>query len=110
MPFCADGSRRRRPDADIARYALRVDGKVSRALERVSAPERQRLLRAILALGRDPLPDGDHRKKLAGVRPPLYRLREGPWRVLYRIGRDSVDVIDLIRRKDLELWLRRYRR
>lgn len=81
-----------------------------RALERAPAPERERLLKAILALGRDPLPEGDRRKKLSGVRPPLYRLREGPWRALYRIRGGSVDVIGLIRRKDLSLWLRRYLR
>lgn len=78
-------------------------------MERLPARERERLLQALLALGRDPLPEGDHRKKLAGVRPPLYRLREGPWRALYRIEGENVDVLDLIRRRDLDRWLRRYR-
>ncbi len=67
------------------------------------------MLEAILALSHDPLPEGDHRKKLSGIRPALYRLREGRWRALYRIGRDHVDVIDLIPRKALDLWLRRSR-
>ncbi len=79
------------------------------ALARVPAAERDRLLRAILALGQDPLPQGDHRKKLTGIRPPLYRLREGSWRAMYRISGENVDVIDLIRRKDLDRWLRRSR-
>ena len=78
-------------------------------MERLPARERERLLQTLLALGRDPLPEGDRRKKLGGIRPPLYRLREGPWRALYRIDGENVDVLDLIRRRDLDRWLRRYR-
>jgi mRNA-degrading endonuclease RelE of RelBE toxin-antitoxin system len=43
------------------------------------------------------------------VKPALYRLRQGDWRAIYAIEGRTVRVLDLIRRRDLELWLRRRR-
>jgi len=67
------------------------------------------LLEAILSLSDAPLPDGSRRKKLTGLKPPLYRLRYGDWRAIYEIEGRTVRVLDLIRRRDLERWLRRRR-
>lgn len=71
--------------------------------------EHARLLRAILTLEEEPLPDGQQRKKLRGFDPPLYELRIPPWRILYRIGTEQVRVLDVVARKDLERWVREHR-
>lgn len=93
--------------ADIAKFDLALDRAVLRTLERLSRGERLPLAERIAALTDEPLPDGVQRKKLAGVSPPLYRLRVGPWRALYRIDGRTVKVVDLVRRRDLEAWMRR---
>ncbi len=86
-----------------------MDAAIDRALRRLPAREEQRLLAAILSLEQDPLPDGAKRKKLTGVTPPRYRLREDDWRVIYAIRGQTARVIDLIRRRDLDGWLKRSR-
>lgn len=48
-------------------------------------------------------------KKLKGFRPPLYRLRSGDFRILFRIVDDALHVYRVIDRKDLERALRRLR-
>lgn len=48
-------------------------------------------------------------KRLKGFRAPLYRLRSGDFRILYRIDGTTVTVLRLIDRKDLERTLRRLR-
>jgi mRNA-degrading endonuclease RelE of RelBE toxin-antitoxin system len=39
-------------------------------------------------------------KKLAGYSPPLFRLRVGAWRVLYRRERDRIVIRRVLARKD----------
>ena len=56
----------------------------------------------IASLARDPLPPRPGTKKLKGYRPPLYRLRAGDYRVLYRVAGKTVTVIRVIARRDLE--------
>lgn len=69
-----------------------------------SLPIRLRLQVAqdIASLARDPLPPRPGTKKLKGYRPPLYRLRAGDYRVLYRVVRNTVTIIRVIDRRDLE--------
>lgn len=56
----------------------------------------------IASLTRDPLPPRPGTKKLKGYRPPLYRLRAGDYRVLYRVAGKTVTIIRVIARRDLE--------
>jgi len=50
-----------------------------------------------------PLPTGKNRiKKLKGFTPPLYRLRVGDFRVLYRITVKEVILLTAADRKELE--------
>jgi len=59
----------------------------------------------IASLARDPLPPRPGSKKLKGYRPPLYRLRAGDFRVLYRVAGKTVTVLRIIDRRDLERTL-----
>jgi mRNA-degrading endonuclease RelE of RelBE toxin-antitoxin system len=75
-------------------------------LEEISEPVRSRILNDISSLERDPFPAGQS-KKLKGFKFPLFRLRAGNHRVLYRIDQDVVTVMRVIDRKDLEKTIRR---
>jgi mRNA-degrading endonuclease RelE of RelBE toxin-antitoxin system len=46
-------------------------------------------------------------KKLKGFKPALNRMRSGDYRVLYRIKEDTITVIRVIDRKDLETIVKR---
>ncbi|MEE9258582.1 MAG: hypothetical protein V3U37_03475 [Nitrospinaceae bacterium] len=55
-----------------------------------------------------PLPAGKTRiKKLKGFSPPLYRLRTGDKRVLYRISGKEVILLKVIDRRELERELKK---
>ena len=56
-----------------------------------------------------PFPQGTRIKRLKGYRPPLYRLRSGEYRVLYRVRGNSITVLRVIDRKILERVIRRLR-
>ncbi|MBI5560890.1 MAG: type II toxin-antitoxin system RelE/ParE family toxin [Deltaproteobacteria bacterium] len=60
-------------------------------------------------LGHNPLPGGNNIKKLKGFNPPLYRLRSGDYRVLYRVAGQLVTVMRVINRKELERTIKKIR-
>lgn len=56
-----------------------------------------------------PLPTGKNRiKKLRGYNPPLYRLRVGDKRILYRISGGEVILLKIVDRKKLKKELKKY--
>ena len=63
---------------------------------------RLQISQGIASLASDPLPLRPGTKKLKGYRPPLYRLRAGDFRVLYRVSGKTVTIIRVIARRDLE--------
>lgn len=55
-----------------------------------------------------PLPAGKNRiKKLKGFTPPLYRLRVGDFRVLYRIMEKDVILLTAVDRKEMDKELKK---
>ena len=76
-------------------------------LEGVSKEIRQQIQRDLKTLQTSPLPSGIQIKRLKGFRPPIYRLRSGDFRVLYRIREDKVTVLRVIDRKLLERVIKR---
>ena len=76
-------------------------------LEEVSKELRKQIQRDLKALQTSPLPSGTQTKRLKGFRPPIYRLRSGDFRVLYRIREDKVTILRVIDRKLLERVIKR---
>ncbi len=76
-------------------------------LDRLQLRARLRVSQDIASLVRDPLPPRPGLKKLQGYRPPLYRLRAGDHRVLYRVTGKTITVIRVIDQRDLERTLGR---
>ena len=76
-------------------------------LEGVFKEIRQQIQRDLKTLQTSPLPSGTQIKRLKGFRPPIYRLRSGDFRVLYRIREDKVTVLRVIDRKLLERVIKR---
>ncbi len=80
-----------------------------RDVENVNAAEAILLVKDIRAyLESRPLPIGKPRiKKLADLKPALYRLRSGDFRAYYRIVGDEVVILAVTRRKDSGRRLKR---
>jgi mRNA interferase RelE/StbE len=76
-------------------------------LEEISKEIREQVQRDLKTLQTSPLPSGTQIKRLKGFRPPIYRLRSGDFRVLYRIREDKVTVLRVIDRKILERVIKR---
>jgi mRNA-degrading endonuclease RelE of RelBE toxin-antitoxin system len=76
-------------------------------LEEISREVREKVQRDLKNLQTSPLPSGTQIKRLKGFRPPIYRLRSGNFRVLYRIREGEVTILRVIDRKILERIIKR---
>jgi mRNA interferase RelE/StbE len=77
------------------------------ALEETPKNLREQIHRDLKSLQESPFPSGTQIKRLKGFRPPIYRLRSGDFRVLYRIRGDQVTVLRVIDRKLLDRVIKR---
>jgi mRNA interferase RelE/StbE len=68
---------------------------------------RRRILQDINILSTNPFLYRSNVKKLKGFKPPLYRLRSGDYRVLYRVKDETATIMRVIDRKDLERIIKR---
>ena len=75
-------------------YTVELTPAARRQLRKLDPPIQRRIATRIDALAEDPRPDGV--VKLSAVEPPLYRIREGDWRILYRIE-DEVLLVLVVR-------------
>lgn len=78
-------------------------------LDAVPKEYRTQIHEDIKTLQSAPFSSGTRIKRLRGFRPPVYRLRSGNLRALYRIQRDTIIVLRVIDRKVLERVIKRLR-
>ena len=76
-------------------------------LKDISKESRERIHQDLKILESGPFPSATDIKRLRGFRPPVYRLRSGNFRVLYRIQENNVTILRVIDRKLLERALKR---
>lgn len=84
----------------MERYELLIKPSAAREIERISTKgERRRIVRRISALAEDPRPPGC--EKLTGRK--AYRVRQGPYRIVYAIDDDTrtVRIIKVGHRRDV---------
>ena len=73
-------------------YSIDILRVAQKQLARIDRTQHQRIIDAIRALGTDPRPSGC--KKLSGR--PAWRIRIGPYRVIYEIHDDRLLVLVVI--------------
>jgi len=71
-------------------WQIEIDRRAEKALNRMPANLRRRILAATVRLTEDPFPPGF--TKLVGYEN-LYRIRVGDWRVLYSIEQDRLLIL-----------------
>jgi mRNA interferase RelE/StbE len=72
-------------------YTIEIARPAQRQLKKLGTPNRRKVSRQIDQLANDPRPSGV--VKLTDVSPPIYRVREGQYRVLYTINDDKLVVL-----------------
>lgn len=83
-------------------YGLSYTEKALQALERLHPKLRRQVAEKIARLANDPKPPGC--KQLHGVQEgddPVYRIRQGDYRVLYVPRETEVVILDIDHRKDI---------
>ena len=83
-------------------YSLQLTKQARSDLLRLSVQLQKQIARDIGPLATNPFPQGTRIKKLKGFAFPLYRLRSGDFRVLYRIDGSQITLMRVIDRKMLD--------
>ena len=72
-------------------YTIEIAPAAQRQLRKLDPNIRRRIARRIDSLAEEPRPDGV--VKLTDVSPPLYRVREGDYRIIYAIEDEELVVL-----------------
>jgi len=91
----------------VSRRVVQLTRTAAKDLDRIDRPLRDQLVRDLRDLEVDPTGRPPRMKRLRGHGAPLYRLRSGDYRVVYRLEDDLITVFRVINRRDLERALRR---
>jgi mRNA interferase RelE/StbE len=91
----------------VGAFNIQLTHSAADDLDSIPDSYRRKILQDIKILSTHPFLFGGSIKKLRGFKPPLYRLRSGDYRILYRVQGESVSVMRVIGRKDLERIIKR---
>jgi mRNA interferase RelE/StbE len=91
----------------VRNFRLQLTKSAAGDLDGIPDDRREKILKDMEILSSRPQLSQSNLKKLKGFRPPLYRLRSGDYRVLYRVLGDTVTIMRVIDRKDLEKIIKR---
>ena len=90
-------------------FRVQLTRKAVADLDRLPTVDRDDVTDDLGTLAERPIGAPPRVKRLKGRGHPLYRLRSGDYRVLYRIDEAVVTVMRVINRRDLERTLRQLR-
>lgn len=88
-------------------HTIQLTRAAQRDLDSLVESARSQVVQDLRTLEKTPLDSPPRVRRLRGFPFPLYRLRSGDHRVLYRIDVEVVTILRVIDRKDLERVLRR---
>lgn len=92
----------------MRKFSVNITG--SAAGDIAAEQDKRQIISDIRGLCDNPLPTGVNIKKLKGFNPPLYRMRSGDYRMMYRIEGLVVTIMRVIDRKELERTIKRIRK
>ena len=72
-------------------YAIEITRPALRQMKKLDPSIRERLSKRIERLAETPLPPGAVQLKASS--PPLYRIREGDYRIIYRIEQERLTIL-----------------
>jgi len=91
----------------LKKFDIQLTHSAVEDLECVPEDQHTKIIAIIKKISNDPFNPGAKIKKLNGFRPPLYRIRSGDYRILYRVKEKSITIMRVIDRKDLDRIIKR---
>jgi mRNA interferase RelE/StbE len=91
----------------LKRFNVQLTRSAIDDINKISGKQRTKIISSIENLSSDPFTPGTSIKKLRGFKPSLYRLRSGGYRVLYRVEKNTITIMRVIDRKELEKIIKR---
>jgi mRNA interferase RelE/StbE len=91
----------------LLHFSVQLTASAEADLSQIPVEIRKDILSDVRRLSSAPFPPENQTKKLKGFKPPLYRLRTGDYRVIYRVGAGTVFIMRVINRKELERIIKR---
>jgi mRNA-degrading endonuclease RelE of RelBE toxin-antitoxin system len=88
-------------------FGIQLTRSAADDLNHVSDNLRRQILSDIKNLSANPFLFGKNIKKLKSFKAPLYRLRSGNFRVIYRVEKQIITIMRVIDRKELERIIKR---
>jgi mRNA-degrading endonuclease RelE of RelBE toxin-antitoxin system len=88
-------------------FRIQVTRSAADDLNTIPNEVRKHVLLDIKKLSSNPFLFGANIKKIKGFKPPLYRFRSGDHRILYRVQTDTITIMRVIDREELERVIRR---
>ncbi len=83
-------------------YQVYLSEKAQRDLDAFSDKITNQILADCAHLADAPIPDGKRIKKLQGFQVPLYRLRAGDYRVVFKRSGTRIDILRVLSKPDFQ--------
>lgn len=83
-------------------FPVFLSEKAQNDLDALPSKYTEQILADCRRLADDPIPDGKRIKKLQGFKDPLYRLRAGDYRVVFRRAGARIDIVRVLSKGDFQ--------
>jgi len=91
----------------LAKFEIQLAVSTVDDLDCIPEISKKKIIASIQRLSTNPFSPHPHIKKLKGFKPPIYRIRSGDFRALYRVQDKTIIILRVIDRKDLERIIKR---
>jgi len=91
----------------LKKFEIQLTYSAAEDLDCIPEDHRIKIIALIKKFASDPFTLGVNIKKLKGFKLPLYRVRSGDYRILYRVQEKTITIMRVIDRKDLDKVIKR---
>ena len=91
----------------MKKFIIQLTHSAAEDLDRIPEALRINVIAIIKKLSSNPFASDPNIKKLKGFKTPLYRIRSGDYRVLYRVQEKTVYIMRVVDRRDLDRIIKR---
>jgi len=91
----------------LGKFEIQLTSSAVDDLDCVPEIAKKKIIASIQKISTDPFSCRPNIKKLKGFKSPIYRIRSGDFRVLYRVHDNTIIILRVIDRKDLKRIIKR---
>jgi mRNA-degrading endonuclease RelE of RelBE toxin-antitoxin system len=91
----------------LDKFEIQLTSSAVDDLDRIPKISKKKIIASIQKLSTNPFSPTPNTKKLKGFKPPVYRIRSGDFRALYRVHEKTIIILRVLDRKDLDKIIKR---